>query len=113
MNARSLGAIALLSACVAANAAAQSGPVSSTAAGHERVDLDAIYRIKDEGLQRSEVMDTLSYLTDIHGPRLTNSPNIRRAAEWAMKRLTEWGISNVRQETWGPFGRGWSWCWFV
>ncbi len=108
MNARSLGAIALLSACVAANAAAQSGAVSSTAAGHERVDLDAIYRIKDEGLQRPEVMDTLSYLTDIHGPRLTNSPNIRRAAEWAMKRLTEWGLSNVRQETWGPFGRGWS-----
>ena len=76
--------------------------------GHERVDLDAIYRIKDEGFQRSQVMDTLSYLTDIHGPRLTNSPNIRRAADWAMKRLGEWGIANVRQETWGPFGRGWS-----
>ena len=103
MKVRSLGAAAMaavLIACLTALASAQ--------AGHERVDLDAIYRIKDEGLQRSQVMDTLSYLTDIHGPRLTNSPNIRKAAEWAMKRLTEWGIANVRQETWGPFGRGWS-----
>jgi carboxypeptidase Q len=74
----------------------------------ERIDLDALYRIKDEGFQRSQVMDTLSFLTDVHGPRLTNSPNIRKAAEWAMGRLTEWGLSNVRQETWGPFGRGWS-----
>jgi carboxypeptidase Q len=77
-------------------------------AAHETIDLDAIYRIKDEAFQRSQVMDTLSYLTDINGPRLTNSPNIRKAADWAMKRLTDWGISNVRQETWGPFGRGWS-----
>jgi hypothetical protein len=75
---------------------------------HERIDLDAVYKIKDEGFQRSQVMETLSYLTDIHGPRLTNSPNIRKAAEWAMKRLNEWGITVVRQETWGPFGRGWS-----
>ena len=75
---------------------------------NETVDLDAVYRIKDEGLQRSEVMETLSYLTDIHGPRLTNSPNIRKAAEYAMKRLTAWGVTGVRLETWGPFGRGWS-----
>jgi hypothetical protein len=74
----------------------------------ERIDLDALYRIKDEGLQRSRVMDTLWYLTDLHGPRLTNSPNIRAAATWAMKRLNEWGVTSVRQETWGPFGRGWA-----
>ena len=73
----------------------------------DRVDLDAIYRIKDEGLQRSQVMDTAWYLTEVHGPRLTNSPDMRAAADWASKRLTEWGLSNVRQETWGPFGRGW------
>jgi carboxypeptidase Q len=73
----------------------------------EPVDLDAIYRIKDEGLRRSEVMDTAWHLTDVHGPRLTNSPNIRAAAAWAMGRLREWGLSNVRQETF-PFGRGWA-----
>ena len=74
----------------------------------ERVDLDAIYRIKDEGLQRSQVMDTAWFLTDVHGPRLTNSPTLRAAADWTTKRLAEWGLSNVRQEKWGEFGRGWA-----
>jgi carboxypeptidase Q len=71
-------------------------------------DLDAIYRIKEEGLSNSRVMNTLSYLTDVHGPRLTNSPGMRAAAEWAKTQLTEWGLSNVHFETWGPFGRGWA-----
>jgi len=72
----------------------------------ERVDLDALYRIKDEGLQRSKVMETMSYLTDVYGPRLTGSPNIKEAADWAQKTMREWGLSNVHLETW-PFGRGW------
>ena len=50
----------------------------------------------------------MSYLTDIHGPRLTNSPNMRAAADWAMKSLTDWGMVNVKKEPWGPFGRGWA-----
>src|SRR5712691_3278862 len=91
----------------AAAASPGPGPAAIGTAG-ERFDLDAIYKIKQEGFERSQVMETLSYLTDVHGPRLTNSPNIRNAAEWAMKRLTVWGITSVRQETWGPFGRGWS-----
>jgi hypothetical protein len=74
----------------------------------ERVDLDAIYKIKDEGLNRSQVMDTLSYLTDVHGPRLTGSPQIKAAGDWAKKKLTEWELANVNVETWGPFGRGWT-----
>jgi hypothetical protein len=74
----------------------------------ERVDLDAIYKIKDEGLQRSQVMDTIWYLTDVYGPRLTNSPNIRAAAAWATKRMGEWDLSQPRQEVWGSFGRGWA-----
>lgn len=49
----------------------------------EPVDLDAIYKIKEEGFQRSKVMEIMSYLTDIHGPRLSGSPNIKAAAEWA------------------------------
>ncbi len=77
------------------------------AAAAERVDLDAIYRIKEEGLERSQVMETAWYLTEVHGPRLTNSPNLRAASAWATKRLTEWGLSNVREAAWGPFGRGW------
>jgi carboxypeptidase Q len=76
-------------------------------AGSEPLDYDAIYRIKDEALNRSQVMETLSYLTDVHGPRLTNSPNMRAAADWTKKRLEGYGLSNVALETWGPFGRGW------
>jgi hypothetical protein len=72
----------------------------------EKLDLDAVYRIKEEGLQRSSVMDTSSYLTDVYGPRLTGSPNIVKASEWAVKKLTEWGLSNVHLEAF-PFGRGW------
>ena len=78
------------------------------AAGQERVDLDAIYRIKAEGFgTSSQVMDTLSWLTDVHGPRLTNSPGMKAAAEWAAARMKEWGFSNVQFAPWGPFGRGW------
>ena len=82
--------------------------VAPTALTQESVDFDAVYRIKEEGLKRSEIQEVLSYLTDIHGPRLTNSLQIRVAAEWATKRLGEWNLDNIRQETWGPFGRGWS-----
>jgi hypothetical protein len=72
----------------------------------EKIDLDAIYRIKEEGLQRSKVMEIESYLTDVYGPRLTNSPEIKEAGEWAQKTMKEWGLTNVHAETW-PFGRGW------
>jgi hypothetical protein len=74
----------------------------------ERVDLDAIYRIKEEGLNRSQVMDTLSYLTDVYGPRLTGSPQIKAAGDWARRKLIQWELVNVNLETWGPFGRGWT-----
>ena len=74
----------------------------------EKVDYDAIFKIKDEGFNRSQVMQTMSYLTDVYGPRLTNSPQIKQAAEWARKKLTEWELVNVKNEPWGPFGRGWS-----
>src|SRR2546427_10202891 len=72
----------------------------------EKLDLDAIYRIKEEGLQRSKVMEIESYLTDVYGPRLTGSPNIKEAADWAQKTMKDWGLANVHLETW-PFGLGW------
>ncbi len=53
-------------------------------------------------------METASYLTDVYGPRLTNSPNIREAADYVMKTLGDWGLTNVHEEQWGPFGRGWA-----
>src|SRR6476660_9282550 len=69
---------------------------------------DPIVRIKDEGLNRSQVMDTLSYLSDVIGPRLTASPGMKRANEWTRDALTKWGLQNAHLEAWGPFGRGWS-----
>jgi hypothetical protein len=73
----------------------------------EKVDYEAIYKIKDEGFQRSQVMDVASWLTDVYGPRLTGSPNIKAAGEWTVKKLAEWGAANPRMEPWGTFGRGW------
>ncbi len=69
---------------------------------------DPIARIRDEGLNRSQLMDTLTYLTDVIGPRLTGSPAHKRANEWTRDTLVSWGLSNAHLEAWGPFGRGWS-----
>jgi hypothetical protein len=69
---------------------------------------DPITRIKDEGLNRSQVMQTLSYLSDVIGPRLTASPGMKRANEWTRDQLTKWGLQNAHLEAWGPFGRGWT-----
>src|SRR5687768_12408487 len=79
-----------------------------TVAAAEPVDLDMVNRIRDEGLNRSKVMETAAHLTDRIGPRLTNSPQARQAAEWTRARLAEWGLANAHLESWGPFGRGWS-----
>lgn len=68
---------------------------------------DPITRIREEGLKRSEVMETLSYLSDVIGPRLTGSPQMKRANEWTRDRLAKWGLQNAHLESWGPFGRGW------
>lgn len=77
------------------------------AAAPARDPNDPIERIKDEGMNRSQVMQILSYLTDVIGPRLTASPNMKRANEWTRDKLSEWGLSNAHLEAWGPFGRGW------
>src|SRR5262245_59987158 len=69
---------------------------------------DPIEKIKDEGTNRSQVMNTLSYLSDVIGPRLTASPNMKRANEWTRDQLTKWGLQDAHLEAWGPFGRGWS-----
>lgn len=68
---------------------------------------DPIAKIKDEGMNRSQAMNTMRYLTDVIGARLTNSPSQRRASNWTKEQLTKWGIQNSRLESWGNFGRGW------
>jgi carboxypeptidase Q len=75
----------------------------------EPVNPDVVNRIKDEELNRSQVMATVEYLTDVIGPRLTNSPNLRRAQQYAIERLNTWGIPGGKLEPWGRnFGRGWT-----
>jgi len=71
-------------------------------------DAATIGNFQNESSQHSHIMEVMGYLTDVYGPRLTNSPNIREAGEYALKTLGSWGLSNVHEETWGPFGRGWS-----
>ncbi len=74
----------------------------------EPVDLSAVYAIKAEGFERSQVMELMSWLTDVHGPRLTGSPNLQAAADYTVEQFAEWGLTNIAQEVWGEFGRGWS-----
>jgi carboxypeptidase Q len=79
-----------------------------TAPAQEAVDTAAVRQIRAEAFERSQVMDIASWLTDVHGPRLTNSPTARAGGEWAVAQLTRWGLANARLEPWGPFGRGWT-----
>lgn len=74
----------------------------------ENVDAEMVKKIREEGLERSKVMESISYLTDVYGPRLTGSPLTRIAGEWTKEKLTEWGLENSHLESWGPFGRGWT-----
>src|SRR3954462_7517026 len=69
---------------------------------------DVIDKIKNEGMNRSQVMPTLSYLSDVIGPRLTASPGMHRANDWTRDTLAKWGMANAHLEPWGPFGRGWT-----
>jgi carboxypeptidase Q len=70
---------------------------------------ETIDRIREDGLgENSQVMQTLSYMTDVIGARLTNSPQMKRANEWTRDKMKEWGMQNTALEAWGPFGRGWS-----
>ncbi|HTY60108.1 MAG TPA: M28 family peptidase [Bacteroidota bacterium] len=74
----------------------------------ERVDTSAIAKIKEEGLKNSHVMQILSTLSDVYGPRLGWSPEFKRAADWAGKELKGWGVQNVHYHHWAPVGKGWT-----
>ena len=76
-------------------------------AADEKPNLSVVHRIKAEAAE-GKVMDHLFWLTDANGPRLTNSPGYRKAAEWAVKNLQSWGAANAHLEKWGTFGRGWT-----
>jgi carboxypeptidase Q len=79
----------------------------NSAQSPDDLDINAITRIKQEA-QRSQLVETIGYLTDVYGPRLTGSPHLRAAADYIVPRLTAWGLQNVKFERWGPFGPGWT-----
>ena len=106
---RAPGTLARLAATGLALCLAWSGRTAQTTpADTSADDDDPIAAIRLEGLRRSQVMDTLSYMTDVIGPRLTGSPALKRANEWARDKFACWGLTNAHLEAWGPFGRGWT-----
>jgi len=64
-------------------------------------------KIRDEGMNRSQAMATMKYLSDVIGARLTNSPSQRRANKWTKEQLEKWGMKNALVDPWGEFGKGW------
>ncbi len=80
---------------------------ASVAATDEPVDLEMVTAIREEGFNHSRVMDHLTYLTEVVGPRLTASPQMRQAAIWAISTFKSWGIENAGAEPF-EFGRGWT-----
>ena len=74
----------------------------------DEVDQEMMKKIRDEGLQHSQVMYIAHYLTDVSGPRLTNSPGYIKASNWAVQEMKSWGLSNAQLDAWGKFGPGWS-----
>jgi carboxypeptidase Q len=99
------GLFIVLCASLGSNRAeAQTAGVADSATAIE----PAIARIRDEGFNRSQVMQTLSYLTDVIGPRLTGSPNLKQANEWTRDTLTSYGLVNAHLEPWQFGGRGWA-----
>src|SRR3954468_12223962 len=75
------------------------------AAQEKAGDINA--QIRQEEMNNSQIMRTLHYLADIYGPRLTGSPNHKAAAEWAVKQMTSWGMTNGHLEPWDWGHEGW------
>jgi hypothetical protein len=101
MTRNSLAALLVL-ASLTPPAFAQEPPAAPSQAA-----ADDIAKIRKEALENSKVMETLSYLVDVIGPRLTNSPGMKRANEWTKTTLEGYGLENAQLEPFGPFGRGW------
>jgi len=75
---------------------------------HAQISQDSVLQIiRKHGLKESKVMDIAWNITDGNGPRLTGSPGIKKARTWAQSELKSWGMNNVHEEAWGPFGNGW------
>jgi hypothetical protein len=95
-TARLIGLAATLALCAAGAPSAQ-----------ERLDADMQWKIRREATDNSQLMRTLQVLTDVYGPRLTGSPNLKDASEWVVKTATSWGLKNAHLEPWNFGHPGW------
>jgi hypothetical protein len=77
-------------------------------AAQERVDQDVFWKIRQEGTNNSKILQTLHVLTDVYGPRLTGSPNLKAAGEWAIEQMQAWGLKQGRLEAWDFARSGWT-----
>ena len=104
-----IAAVTLYAAQKPKPAAAPAGtdPYTEVQPATETLDLNMYQRIRDEGLNHSHVMEFASALMDGIGPRLTGSPNAKKANEWTRDTLTKIGLANAHLEDWGEFGLGW------
>lgn len=73
----------------------------------ESVDMQIMQKIKDEEKNNSQVVLIAHNITDVCGPRLTNSPGYNCALDWATQTCKSWGLQNAGREAWGEFGKGW------
>jgi hypothetical protein len=77
-------------------------------AAEERPDEAMLWKIRQEATSRSQILQTLHVLTDVYGPRLTGSPNLKAAGDWAVQQMTSWGLKNARLEPWDFGYSGWA-----
>lgn len=68
---------------------------------------DVYSAIRKEGMERSQILNTLHYFTDRYGPRLTGSPNYNAAAQWAADEMKRWGFDNTYLEPFDFGNPGW------
>lgn len=97
-----------VAACLTLAAALFVPAPASPQVAQEAVDLAIVQRIREEGLERSQLPAMARYLTEVNGPRLTGSPGMKKANEWTAEQFRSWGLTNVTVEPWGDFGRGWA-----
>ena len=79
----------------------------ATPFAQEKIDKDIEWKIRREATDNSQIMHTMHFLTDVYGPRLTGSPNLKAAQDWIVKETTKWGLKNAHLEPWSFGHPGW------
>jgi carboxypeptidase Q len=108
MNHRTLTIAVGLSALVVSAAPPLFAQLGAQAGAQERVDADINAKIRKEAQDNSKILRSMHYLTDVYGPRLTGSPNLKAAGEWAVKEMASWGFTNGHLEPWDFARPGWT-----